>query len=148
MSRNLTEATRRIQFWLAVAAVALVLLGAFGPWVKGPLGISVSGTDGSNDGWLVAGAAAIAGICLLIYAQGRRKVALLIGLAASVASFGIALYDRHHVRHALANVPAAQVGWGLNLAMIASVGLALAFLALIGVRGGLSKEAIRGEPHH
>ena len=37
-----------------------MVVGALGPWAT-VFGSSVSGTDGSNDGWLVVAAAAIGG---------------------------------------------------------------------------------------
>ncbi len=44
--------------WLGFAAAAGMVIGGFGPWGKvvGLVNTSISGTDGSNDGWIVVGA--------------------------------------------------------------------------------------------
>lgn len=49
--------------WGLISA-GLMVLGAYGPWVTA-LGISVSGLDGTNDGWFVAGAAVLGALALL-----------------------------------------------------------------------------------
>ena len=43
------ERHRGLAYWLLGSAAAMIV-GSFGPWAS-VLGMSVSGTDGSNDGW-------------------------------------------------------------------------------------------------
>jgi hypothetical protein len=118
---------RGVRTWV-FASAALMAVGAFGPWVK-VLGISVAGTDGSNDGWLVVAAAAIGG--LLYYLLRSRPAGGVWALLAGLAGTGVTLYDRSNVQDAINNggpltSGLAQVGWGLNLALGASISMAVA----------------------
>jgi hypothetical protein len=116
--------------WISVGALAL---GSFGPWIRSPLGGSISGLDGSNDGWLTLGAAVIAALALarIQIAPGRRVVGrvLLIVLAAAFAAF-VAYHDRENVSH----VKLVEVGWGLNLTLVAAISLGLAAIAVHAAR--------------
>jgi len=116
-----------IQLWVFGSA-ALMVIGAFGPWVKA-LGLSAGGTDGSNDGWLVVAAAAIS--ALLFYARRTHGAAGVWGLLGGIAGLAITLYDRTRVQNAIDEGGAmaqalAQVGWGLNLALAASASMSVA----------------------
>ena len=107
-----------------------MLIGAFGPWVKA-LGQTVSGTDGGNDGWVVVAVALITG--LLFFASRRNKGAGLLGLIGGLIGGFVAIHDRSHVSHVISNGGAlaqalVHVGWGLNLAMVASISFAVAGL--------------------
>jgi hypothetical protein len=113
---------QRIQWWVLGSGV-LMLIGAFGPWVT-VLGISVSGTDGSNDGWLVVAVAAIGGG--LYYAMRRRRDAGVWPLLGGLAGLAVTAYDRENLQAAGVFAGVLQVGWGLNLALIASVSMAVA----------------------
>ena len=117
---------QHIWAWISIGALAL---GSFGPWVKGPFGTSVSGLDGSNDGWLTLGAAVVAAILLarIQVAPGRRVVgrAFLLFLVAGIAAF-TAIHDRSNV----SDSKLLQVGWGLNLTLVAGISLALAAIAV------------------
>jgi hypothetical protein len=123
---------QKFQWWVFGSA-ALMLIGAFGPWVKA-LAQSVGGTDGSNDGWLVVAAAVIGS--LLFYASRTSRSAGVFVLLAGAAGLGITLYDRNNIQSKIdqggALVKAfASVGWGLNLALIASASMTVAGLAWI-----------------
>jgi hypothetical protein len=114
-----------------MGSVGLMLLGAFGPWVKA-LGQSVGGTDGSNDGWLVAAAAALGG--LLFYATRTSRGAGVWAMLGGGAGLAVTLYDRNNIQSKIdqggALVKAlAQVGWGLNVALLGSASLTVAGLA-------------------
>jgi Short C-terminal domain len=116
-----------------------MLVGAFGPWVK-VLAVSIGGTDGSNDGWFVVGAAIVALGFLLgygLYRAGSRWLMLGPALAGVVAA-AVTIYDRGNVSDKLARAgligEVGQIGWGLNLAMVASIVLAvISVVALIYV---------------
>jgi hypothetical protein len=124
------EKEPRFTAWV-LGSAGLMVLGAFGPWVKA-LGQSVSGTDGSNDGWLVIAAAAFGGLLFYLARRTSRGAGVwaILGGAAGVA---ITLYDRQHIQHAIDQGGAfaaalASVGWGLNLALAASASLGIAGL--------------------
>ena len=72
-------------------------IGAIGPWAKSPLGISVSGLDGSNDGWLILGCAALAGSVLFQHYRSRSFGILFVALVVGVVGTGIAYYDRDNI---------------------------------------------------
>jgi hypothetical protein len=87
----------------------------------------VSGTDGSNDGWLIVVIAAVsAGVFL--WARERRFGAIGPILGGVLGAI-VTIYDRGNLSDAgegELGEGLIQVGWGLNLAMIASISLALA----------------------
>src|SRR4051794_36379945 len=112
------EKEQRFNAWV-LASAALMVLGAFGPWVKA-LGQSVSGTDGSNDGWAIAGIALLG--ALLFYGARERRAGAVFAFLAGGGGVAITLYDRHNVQHAIDQGGSlvqglASVGWGLNLAL-------------------------------
>jgi hypothetical protein len=118
-------------FWWVVGSAGLMLIGAFGPWVKA-LGVSANGTDGNNDGWLVVGAAVIGGGVFLLkrYSRFAGIWPFLGGVAGTITT----VYDRSNIKDAVEEggefVRAlVQVGWGLNLAMVASISFAASGVA-------------------
>jgi hypothetical protein len=122
----MSEGGKGVRGWVLCSA-ALMVVGAFGPWVKA-LGISVGGTDGSNDGWFVVGAAALGG---LLFYLGRGRSGAVWALLAGVVGTGVTLYDRSNVQNAIDKggvfaQAIVQIGWGLNLALIASISMAIA----------------------
>jgi hypothetical protein len=108
-------------------------LGAFGPWVT-VLGISVDGTNG--DGWLVLGAAGVAALALLLHRRRPSKGKALWALLGGAVGTAITIYDRNNLSSAINDGGTltrglAQVGWGLNLALIASISLGIAGLVVL-----------------
>ncbi|MDQ3893095.1 MAG: hypothetical protein M3292_00280 [Actinomycetota bacterium] len=79
-------------FWWAVGSVVAMVIGAFGPWAK-VLFITIDGTDGGRDGWLVVAAAGVAGLVLLWYLRARRAWLLVVPLLAGIAGAATAIYD-------------------------------------------------------
>lgn len=126
-----------LAIWAAVSLVCM-LIGAFGSWVS-VLGASVSGTDGSNDGWIVVGACVVAGAALVRYLQApRRSAAIGVSLAGAVGA-AVTIWDRVDISNRIEDAgefagALARVGWGLNLALAGSVSLALAGVALFNTR--------------
>ena len=121
------QGRQKLQWWV-LGSAALMVVGAFGPWVKA-LGQSVGGTDGSNDGWLVVAAAVIGG--LLFYATRTHRAAAVWALFGGIAGLAVTLYDRSNVQNEIDKGGAfaqalVQVGWGLNLALAASVSMTVA----------------------
>lgn len=112
----------------ALLSAALMLIGAFGPWIKA-LGQTVAGTDGGNDGWLVAAGAAIGGLLFLL--TRANKGAGILGLLGGAIGAFVTIHDRSHITHVISSgggltQALVRVGWGLNLAMVASLSFALA----------------------
>jgi len=116
-----------VQRWL-LGSAALAVIGAFGPWAK-VLGQSVGGTDGSNDGWLVVAAALVGS--LLFYATRGQRAGAVWALLGGIAGTAVTLYDRSNMQNAINHGGAltqalVQIGWGLNLSLVASISMALA----------------------
>src|SRR4029079_17123239 len=108
-----------------------MVVGAFGPWVE-LLGLTARGTDSGNDGWLVIAVAVVAGAIFLW--QRRTIRAGAAAIAGGVLGAIITIYDRSNVGDAAGESGQAgelvQVGWGLNVAIVASISLALARVVL------------------
>jgi hypothetical protein len=118
-----------LQAWV-LGSAAVMVLGSFGPWIKA-LGQSVSGVDGSNDGWFVIALAAIGG--LLFYASRSHRAAGVWAILGGAGGLAITIHDRTRVQHAIDQGGAltkalASVGWGLNVALIASGSMVLSGL--------------------
>ena len=112
--------------WVVLSA-ALMVVGSFGPWAK-VLGFSINGTDGGNDGWFVVVIAVLAGAVFLWKRETTQ--AGYAAIAGGVLGASVAIYDRTNLKDAAAESgqlgELVQVGWGLNLAMVASISLAIA----------------------
>lgn len=116
-------------FWWAIASVALMLVGAFGPWAK-VLFITINGTDDGRDGWIVVGAAGAAAVLLLVYLRTGKRWLAVIPLLAGALGAATAGYDISDINGTFGG-DVANAEWGIYLALIASVSLILASLALI-----------------
>jgi hypothetical protein len=123
--------------WISIGALAV---GSLAPWAKGPFGSSLSGLDGSNDGWSVLGAAVIAAIVLarIQIAPGRRVIGRVFLLLVMAGFSGlIAFVDRGNV----SDKKLLEVGWGLNLTLVAAISLGLAAIAVYASRPSRRAEA-------
>jgi hypothetical protein len=125
----------RLTAWFGIASCIAMVVGAFGPWAKaltGLGGLSVSGTDGSNDGWVVV-AVAILGGSALVAASKRHSVRAAIGaVVLGLVSVGVCLEDRVDLENVGDSDSAVvQAGWGLNLALLASIAFTIDALTLI-----------------
>lgn len=119
-----------VLIWALVSA-GLMLIGAFGPWAKVLGLISVNGTDLDHDGWIVVVAAVLGG--LLLFATRTARAAGGWALVAGLVGAATTIYDHHRMTSLISKGgPIASalihVGWGLNLAMAASVSLTLSGL--------------------
>lgn len=116
------------------ASLVLMVIGAVGPWAKVLNLITINGTDGGRDGWIVIGAAAFAAILLLVYSWRRRRWLLILAVLAALAGAATAAYDIVDIgrRFSASNGGGelVSVGWGVYVALIGSVSLAIAGVAL------------------
>ncbi len=121
-----------VSFWWAVGSLVLMVVGATGPWVK-VLGLTISGTDDSRDGWLVLGAAVIGAVLLIGYFFRRRRwpavVAIVIGAISGVVA-GYDIADTNNVASQFGN-EVVSTEWGIYLSLVSSISLALASLTLV-----------------
>jgi hypothetical protein len=110
--------------WVAGSA-ALMVIGAFGPWLK-ILGVSVKGTQGQNDGRLIVAFAVLAAAAFLLI---RRS---MLAAIPAIVGGALASYVTIDNRRILDDAEAAgiwEIGWGLNVALLASVSLGISGLA-------------------
>src|SRR5262245_10951436 len=120
-----------------LASAFFMALGAFNPWVTepGPLGVALNGTDGNHDGWAVL-ACAVLGVALFLVTR-NAKLAGLWAVLAGIASAAVAISDRKDLAKTISDDRFSSLvpGWGLDLAIIASVSLAVAGLVWIQTYG-------------
>ena len=114
-----------IRLWVGISA-GLMVIGGFGAWAT-VFGISVDGTSG--DGWFVIAAAALgAG---LSYVMRGSRAAGVWAILGGIVGLAVTLYDRSHLEQAISKGGAfaqalLHVGWGLDLALIASISMVAA----------------------
>jgi len=114
-----------IRWWIWISA-GLMVIGGFGAWAK-VLTVSIDGTVG--DGWFVIIAGALgAGV---FHAMRGSRWAGALPLIGGVVGLAITAYDRSHlesfINHGGAVAqPPVSVGWGLEVALIASISMAIA----------------------
>jgi hypothetical protein len=113
--------------------------------VIGLLNTSLSGTDGNNDGWLVVIAALVGVGSLALYVVGGKGIGAVGALLAGAAGAAVTIYDRGNISdladESSTDLALIEIGWGLNLAMGASIVLALSgLIALLGGKGTKASE--------
>jgi uncharacterized membrane protein len=110
-----------------------MLVGAFGPWAK-VLGIvTINGTDGGRDGWIVVGAAAFAAVFLLIFLRLRKRWLLTLPILAGVVGAATAGYDISDINGLYSNtlgISVVDTEWGIYVALVGSISLVLASIGL------------------
>jgi hypothetical protein len=132
-------------FWWGIASALAMILGAFGPWVN-VLAVSVAGTDGNNDGWIIVVLALIA--VLSVLGQHRSRGLALLNVLLGLVGLGVTFYDRSNVSSAIEQGGTlagalASVGWGLNLALAASASLTIQGVVATS-RGGSRSQGATG----
>lgn len=137
--------TRKPAWWIA-ASLALMVVGAFGPWVKAFGLVTINGTDGGRDGWVVIGAALVAAVPLLIYGKVRRRWLLALPVLAGLAGAATAAYDISDIGRlgsgsVFGGGETVSTGWGIYVALVGSVSLTLASLVLMVSRRPAQPEA-------
>jgi hypothetical protein len=110
---------------IALIGGAMMVVGAFGPWIGGRFFGAATGIELGGDGWLVLGAAALAVLPVFLQGAGSFARGAWVMTLALVAAF---VCWTHYTE---ANADGVQVVWGLELAGIGSVLLAFAGLRLL-----------------
>lgn len=120
--------------WWGLASAVLMALGSIGPWIR--VGAFPGGgiVERHNGGLLVLAAAVIGASLLVVWQQ--RRAAGVAALLAGLVGLAVRLHDRRHLtsllrgRHFPPGVHVftplfIHVGWGLDLALLASLSLAV-----------------------
>ena len=113
--------------WGFVSTIVMVI-GSFGPWAKVLGVITVNGTDGGGDGWVVIVAAAVGAVALLLWRVRSRRWLILTVIAAA-AGLATTIYDRVDLEGTNDGVDLGALvdaSWGIYVAMIGSASLAVA----------------------
>lgn len=120
-------------FWWAVASLVVMVVGAVGPWAE-VLSVTIDGIDGSRDGWVVIGAAAVAALLLLVFAVARRAWLAVFPLLAGAVGGATAGYDISDIRSLASETIGGRLvetEWGIYVALAGSISLIVASLALM-----------------
>lgn len=113
---------------LAPVAIALMVLGALGPWSKAVF-VTDYGTD--RAGWAVLAVAAVATGLLIVHARrGRRSIMPL--LVAVLATFAVTLVASE--LRELSEDEFIGPAWGAYAAFVGSAGLVISSVALLARR--------------
>jgi hypothetical protein len=103
-------------------------IGAFGPWASALGGVlTVSGTSGQRDGWLVLVASGIAAVCLLV--NWQRPGGKSQGWAGTMAFLGggVCVYDLVDITNKGYGI---HPDWGIYVALAGAVTAFIAALRL------------------
>jgi hypothetical protein len=108
---------------IALIGGAMMVVGAFGPWIGGKVFGAATGIELGGDGWLVFAAAALALVPVVLRVSGSAARGAWVSMLALVAAY---VCWTHYTE---ARADGVQVVWGLELA-----GVGCALLAFAGLR--------------
>jgi hypothetical protein len=118
--RNVSYERLRAAAWVITACM---IIGAIGPWAKASVfGLTVTANGFDRDGAIVLACGVIIATGLVVVQPWAR----LVRLIAALVSAGVCIYDYFDV----AGTTGVSVGWGLWLALIASVAAVVVFFEL------------------
>ena len=122
-----------------------MVVGAFGPWGSVADLVTVHGTDGGGDGWVVIGTAGIAVIALVFYVRRQRAWLPAIPLLAGLAGAATTAYDLSNVNELASNELFGSIvsaEWGIYAALVGSISLALSSIGLLIERRRASRISV------
>lgn len=108
---------------LALLGAAMMVTGAFGPWIGGRFFSATSGIELGGDGWLVLAAATLALVPVVLPVAGSTVKGGWVAALALVAGYVC------WTHYAEARADGSEVVWGLELA-----GIGCGLLALSSIR--------------
>jgi hypothetical protein len=108
---------------IALIGGAMMVVGAFGPWIGGKFFGAATGIELGGDGWLVFTTAALALVPVVLRVSGPVARGAWVSTLALVAAY---VCWTHYTE---ARADGVQVVWGLELA-----GVGCALLAFAGLR--------------
>jgi len=108
---------------LALLGAAMMVIGAFGPWIGGRFFSATSGIELGGDGWLVLAAATLALVPVVLPVAGSTVKGGWVAALAFVAGYVC------WTHYAEARSDGSEVVWGLELA-----GIGCGLLALSAIR--------------
>ena len=126
-------------FWALPALVVAMIAGAAGTWVTvgvgGETSATLGGLEDGGDGWLVVLAALIAAIVLAVWVFERVVLLPVVAAVTALAAAAMALYHGADpaIGYAVSEGVEVRAGWGVWVALAASLGLAAVAAALAGV---------------
>jgi hypothetical protein len=127
-------------FWALPVIVVLMITGAAGTWISVSVGgeriRTLGGLEEGGDGWLVVLAALVAAIVLAAWVFERVLLLPIVGAVTGLGASVMALY--RVTEPAGGEVVTAEVevspGWGVWLALLASLALTAVSVALARVK--------------
>jgi hypothetical protein len=108
---------------LALLGAAMMVIGAFGPWIGGRFFSATSGIELGGDGWLVLAAASLALVPVVLPVAGSTVKGGWVAALAFVAGYVC------WTHYAEARSDGSEVVWGLELA-----GIGCGLLTLSAIR--------------
>jgi len=129
------QANSNISKYVAIAALAVVVIGSFLVWAKvtaGPFSAEVKGTDSGKDGTFTL-ILALIGIALIFF-QERHKLLIWGGIIAAGLCAAIGIYDTLDISH-LADETGAEVTVGIGLWLVNAGGIVAVIAGLMSRYG-------------
>lgn len=122
-------------WWMTAASISLLVVGACGPWVAGAGVVDIADAD-----WLLILIVVTAALPFWVWLRSSRWCGTPL-LVAGIACFSFTLDDRSRINQAIARNETltqtpARVGWGLDLATLGAVAVAIAGLVWLLARQG------------
>lgn len=126
----------------AVVGLALMVVGAIGPWASVLGVITIDGTDDGKDGWIVLGGAVVGAVFVGLFVLTRRRWLLLLAVLAGAAGVATAAYDIGDIKSLAASEGgrAVDTEWGIYVALGGSTVVVVMCIAAFFSSRGQARE--------